>query len=135
MFRPKQVVSIADDPLTGSDKQTDDKSRTGVVLAESGHDDWANSGRYNVTCLTTEFNEYKSHEHTYKVHKDNHTENGSLKSHSLVCPWATVALPMKSLSRISGKSTGEELMLTDEGHEIVCRTVYEFMSTHNNYTG
>jgi len=134
MFGPKQVVRLTNDPLTSSDEQTNEKDRTGVVLAETEYDDWANSGRYNVTCLTTDFAEYESHDHTYKIDKDDHTEDGSLKSHSLVCPWATLPLPMKSLTPVVDQSTRGKLTLTDEGHEIVSGAVYNFLSAHNNYT-
>jgi len=61
-------------------------------------------------------------------------EDGSLKSHSLVCSWATLPLPMESLTPVVDQPTRGKLTLTDEGHEIVSRAVYNFLSAHNNYT-
>lgn len=128
MFYTKQVIKLDKDPLA------DHTTRTGVILSEPEYDDWANSARYNVVCLTTDFEEYKSHDNTYKIHKQKHTETGALKSHSLVCPWATVALPGSSLTHITGDALqSEKVTLTDEGHEVASRAVYEFLSAHNDY--
>lgn len=128
MFSPKEVVVLDTDPLA------DRGSRTGVVVAESGYDDWVGTARYNVVCLTTDFEEYGDHDHTYTLDRDEHTAFGALREHSLVCPWASVALPGSSLTHVSGGELHDEkVSLTDEGHEIVSGAVYEFFSSHNDY--
>lgn len=129
MFRPKHVVRLDKDPLADRD------SRTAVVLADSEYDDWVGNGRYNIVCLTSDFDEYEDHEHTRTLDKDKHTAVGSLSTHSLICPWATLAVPGQSLRSVTTDDAKQQKVeLTDTGHELVARTVYSFFSSYNDYT-
>lgn len=128
MFQPKQVVNLDIDPLADRD------NRTGIVVAESEYNDWSGTARYNLVCITTDFDEYSDHEHTKEIHKDQHMAVGNLRDHSLVCPWATLALPGSSITHITtDDGTRQKLELTDIGHELVSQTVYKFFNSHNNY--
>lgn len=128
MFRPKQVVNLDTDPLA------DRENRTAVVVADSEYGDWIGSGRYNVVCLTSDFDEYDDHESTKKLHKTKHVAVGELTTHSLICPWATLALPGESLRNVTtSDGTHQKIELTDTGHELVVRTVYSFFSSFNEY--
>ena len=127
MFEPNQVIKLDSDPLADRD------TRTGVVVSGPDYDDWDNEARYNVVCLTTDFDEYSSNEHTNELHKDKHTARGQLNDHSLVCPWATVALPGSSLRPVGDTLDSQKVMLSDTGHEIVSRTVYGYFTAHNDY--
>jgi hypothetical protein len=129
MYQPKQVVRLDKDPLADRD------SRTSVIIADSEYDDWLNNGRYNIVCLTSDFNEYEDHEHTRKLHKDKHTAVGELSNHSLICPWATLAIPGRSLRSVTTDDTSRQnVELTDSGHELVARTLYQFYNSHNDYS-
>lgn len=128
MFSPNDVVHLDKDPLADRD------SRTAVVVADSGYDDWIGSGRYNIVCLTSDFEEYEDHEHTNKLDKNKHTAVGELSSHSLICPWATLAVTGQSLRNVTtNDGRRQNVELTDTGHELVARTVYSFFSSFNNY--
>lgn len=128
MFDPKQAVKLDQDPLADRNK------RTGVVVAESNYADWGGTARYNVVCLTTDFNKYSNHNHTVELDKNKHTETGSLTDHSLVCPWATLAVPGRSLTHVTTNNLNStKVTLTDKGHELVTRAVYQFFRSHNNY--
>jgi hypothetical protein len=128
MFRPKHVVRLAQDPLADRD------NRTAVVVADSPFDDWESAGRYNIVCLTSDFEEYEDHEYTRKLDKEQHTAVGSLSSHSLICPWATLAVPGDSLRKVTtNDASRDRVELADTGHELVARTVYDFFSSHNDY--
>lgn len=129
MYDPKDVVELGNDPLSNR------TSRPAVVMADTGYNDWADNGRYNVVCLTTDFDEYESHPHTIELDKDADTAVGSLESHSLACPWATLALPARNLDQIiADQTTRNVVTLTDSGHEKVTRAVYQFFSAQNDYT-
>lgn len=128
MYDPKDVVNLDTDPLA------DKANRTAVVIAESEYTDWARNSRYNIVCLTTDFDEYEDNPHTNALDKDDHTANGSLENNSLICPWATLAQPGRALTPITdGPTSHEGIALTDEGHEVVIRTVYSFFSGQNDY--
>lgn len=75
-----------------------------------------------------------SQPHTYEIGKQRHTDTGELRDHSLVCPWATVALPGSSIAHVyTDGPSRDRLTLSDEGHEVVFRAVYEFFGAHNDY--
>jgi len=128
MFQAKHVVNLTQDPLADRD------NRTAVIVADSEYDDWVESGRYNIVCLTSDFEDYADHEHTKKLDKNKHTAVGELSNHSLICPWATLAVPGRSLRNVTtNDGKRQKVELTDEGHELVVRTVYSFFSSYNEY--
>ena len=128
MFHAKQVVNLDKDPLA------DRGGRTAIIMAESEYTDWVGSARYNVVCLTRDFEEYESHPHTRVLDKNKHTKVGSLRDHSIICPWATLAIPGDSLTHVTTNSMRrQKIELTDEGHELAAQTIYKFFSSQNNY--
>lgn len=128
MFDPKDIVTLDTDPLADKD------DRTAVVMGESEYTDWAGNARYNVVCLSTDFDEYEDHPHTTELDKNEHTDTGSLEDHSLICPWATMPMTGQGLIHVNtDRVHGNSVTLTDKGHELVAATVYKFFSDFNNY--
>ncbi|GAA0715908.1 hypothetical protein J2744_001855 [Halorubrum trapanicum] len=129
MFHPKQVVTLSNDPLANR------SDRTAVIVAKSTFDDWDGTARYNVVCLTTDFDEYGDNSHTQELHKSKHLQTGQLKDHSLICPWATLAFNGQNLDHVTTNGVPQQnLELTDTGHELVSQTVYSFFSSYNNFS-